>query len=537
MAQRKLPARSDITSLLNRTEDNPQLPAYIRQLPATDLVRLVDYLGKEDAQALLVHATANQIRELVETDAWITPAPGAQERFSPDRFLEWLELWSDSGAQVLCQRVKELGNELLALTLHEYAVVVDIHEVGVVGSSDTFGRFTVVPKNEETLPLLFEFITQIWNEDPEFLEEVLGSCSLRRSLTIEKTYITHNENLALDVEVARDRRRRDHGYVTPLSAAAFLKRIRVSSLDELLIDGSYDGYSAVQLRSMQRSSPDRDDSSLPISEQKASEPEETRSPAEQALEELHAIFNPMLQSPALDVLLLEGPAQQQNSSYLERQLSRLGANNPTAADARMREILYLSNILMEGTSVGGARLDQRGAMLAAMHTANLGLTYCIFVEPWGSEEELLVELLENEPGLIKAFNVGYHLLMDLAQRVESATGAALENERVARHLHSDPELASEIRDSFSRYQNRRHAGLPSQSVLQELTSNLSILFDPATCAEIDILGDDFPRFPESLKPDFKPGLRVSRSAHFISELKELDVLANSVDALADWLLG
>lgn len=536
MAQRKLPARSAITSLLSLNEDNPQLPAFVRQLPPGDLIRLVDYIGKEDAQALLVHATANQISELVETDAWISRGPGMAERFSPEKFLEWLELWNDSGAAQLCRRLKELGSDYFALTLHEYVVVVDSYEVGVEGSADRFDQYAVIPKNEEVWPLLFEFMTRVWDEDPDFLDEVLGNCCMRRSLTIEKTYITHNENLPLDVETKRDRHRRDRGYVTSMSSAAFLKRIRTSSLDELLLDGSYDAFSAVQLRNMQKTSPNEEDNDEQEFERKTCSPEEMSAKGTSTLEELQAVLSPLLQSPPLDVLLLDGP-EAEHSLYLERQLARLGSSRPELAEARLREILYLSNILMEGTTVGGLRLDQRDAMLAATHTANLGLTYCVFVDPWLSEDELLAELLENEPGLIKAFNVGYRLLMELAHNVEQLLGAVLDDERILRRLKKEPELAKDIRNAFTRYSNCRRTGQSCQAALQQLTDTLSILCDASTCVEINLMADDFPRFPQSLSRDFAPGLRVSRVARFISEPDDLDLLSSSLKSMTDRLLS
>lgn len=535
MAQRKLPARSAITSLLALNEENPQLPAYIRQLPPGDLIRLVDYLGKEDAQLLLAHATANQISELVETDAWVSGGPGRQERFSPEKFLEWLEIWNDSGAPMLCRRLKELGSEYFALTLHEYVVVVDTYEVGVEGSTDQFDRYAVIPKNEEIWPLLFEFMTQVWNEDPDFLEEVLGNCCMRRSLTIEKTHVTHNENLALDVESSRDRHRRDRGYVTSISSAAFLKRIRTTSLDELLLDGSYDGFSAVQLRNMQQSSSADSDSEEQDLEQNTRIDDNAHAPADASLAELQAVLSPVLQSPALDVLMLDGP-DSQNSSYLERQLARLGTEKPDVAEDRIRELLYLSNILMEGTTIAGVRLEQREAMLAATHTVNLGLTYFVFVEPWLGEEELLAEILENEPGLIKAFNVGYRLLMELARNVEQALHDALKDERIARKLRGERELARDIRDAMTRYGNCRRTGQSCQATLQQLTDSLSILFDAGTCIEISLMADDFPRFPKSLAPNFEPGIRVTQIARFIAVPGDLELLNDSLKSLTDRLL-
>src|SRR5690606_23109307 len=75
---------------------------------------------------------------------------------------------------------------------------------------------------------------------------------MRRSLLVDKTYIAGNDTLEHNLSGARDRRRRDHGYITPEDAAAFLHKERSSTLEQLMIEVRYDPLTALHLAAMTR---------------------------------------------------------------------------------------------------------------------------------------------------------------------------------------------------------------------------------------------------------------------------------------------
>lgn len=524
MAQRKLTSRTETTSALKRVLGNPHLASIVPALPSAELVRLMESVGKEDMQELLAYANAEQIREIIETDAWVSITPNATPQFSPETFLEWMALWNESGADVLTQRVRELGSELVALTLDRYAVVVNIFEVGVNGFNDTFGEYAVIPKDHEIWSLLFEYLSHIWDTDPDYLENVFGQCCQRRSLTVEKTHITNNENLALDVEENREQNRRNKGYATKSSSTAYLMRIRLSTLDDLLIEGRYDEFTAMQIRAIfrnEQTNHTRRDQA-PTSTTTTSGDSAMRKGVVEMLHDIQLLAGSAADFTSNATLLLT--SSNATTNYLQQQLQTLARSDVVATQCRQREIVYLSNILMAGVLINGNTLNSKDAMVVATNTINLGLTYCIFSDPWLNEEDHLSEFLENEPGLIKAFNIGYRLLLTLAHRAEQALVAAIDHDDVRQFLKNDRAWADEVNHWLVRYQTQRQTHRSHHYSLSQVTELLSVYCNPTTCAELGIIGDDFPRFPASLAPNFRPGIRVDKSAHFVSNPEELEIL-------------
>ena len=533
MKKRKLTVRSETTSLLSQLLDNPLLPAYIEALPVTELARLVENIGKEDAQPILLNASARQITALVENDTWSAHTPGQREYFEPGKYLEWMDLWYEQGVAELCRRLQDVGSEILALTLQNYVVVVDNQEVGVRGWNQAFGRFTVIPSDEELWPQLQHYIAEVWSEEPEYMEEALAHVCMRRSLTAENTHINLNENLACDVEAARDQHRRSSGYVTPQSAAAFLLRVRRENMDQLLLDASYDAYSAMHLRKTIAPVQAKTNTASMLSNRVVTGP--LKNETEQSLE-LDKLLRPLLdESVQAQRLFAKDTSRTRNQ--LESELQKLQNSHPHLAAARRGELLYLSNILMEGTTQQCTRLNERDALLAASYTSNLGLRYCLAIEPWDDEAAMLAELLQQEPGLLKVFSIGYRLLMDLAQRVEESLLIALDTDPVVRRLQEEPWLARQIRADITRYTSQRRAARSHEQALQAGLDKLLIILDASACTELLIMGSDLPCMPRSLTPHYRPGIHVERGSEFIGEVEQLDVLFNCLDELELRLLS
>jgi hypothetical protein len=511
----KHPVRSKSSSLVSTLLENPQLPSYIQRLEGTSLAKLVQHLGKEDAQPLLQYATPEQITDLIEIDAWQSPAPGVDETFSPEKFLEWIELWSEAGPAQLTTQLRNLGTQLFALTLDKFVVVVDIFEIGVSGFVDTFDCFGVMPKDDEHWPLLFQFLCEIWEEDPAFLEEAFGYCCQRRSLVVEKTYSVANENLAPDVEGNRDRHRRERGYVTTLSASAYLSRLKASNLAELLLELTYDPYTAMQLQR-------RRTGAAPEKTSTEATPAAAFAYADSAhlQQELAELLEPILaDTPRIDALRLEAPERLQQT-YIEQQLQLLGQRDTAALEQRFREVVYLGNVLMEGTSLHGKRLTEAEATSCVYHTCNLGLNYCVHIAPWDEESVLLQELMEQEPGLIKCFNIGYLLLLEIPRQLRMALQTALESARWQRRLRREPWLQTLIREQFELVQQDVDSrGRCKQ--LDPLLDSLLFLCDTTTLEQLRLLADTLPRFPSSLETRDAAPIHVSKDWRFFSTPDDL----------------
>jgi hypothetical protein len=506
----KHPVRSKTSNLVSTLLENPQLPAYIQRLEGNSLAKLVQHLGKEDAQPILQYATPEQITDLIEIDAWQSPSPGAEETFSPEKFLEWIELWSDAGPTQLCTQLRNLGAQLFALTLDKYVVVVDIFKIGVSGFVDTFDRFGVMPKDDEQWPLLFQFLCEIWEEDPAFLDEAFGYCCQCRSLVVEKTYSVANENLAPDVEGDRDRHRRERGYVTTLSASAFLSRLKACSLTELLLESTYDPATAMQLKR---------NNNLHASGQPATAHSAFSSSAQNEIERHHRALADLLDPILTELnpgnkLLLEGPDQPQ-PTYLEQQLQALGQRDSAALEHRFREVVFLGNVVMEGTSLNGKRLTEKQATDCVYHSCNLGLEYCVNVEPWDEESALVRELLEQEPGLIRCFNIGYFLLQAIPRKLHGALKRALESAQFQRRLRKEPWLQTLIREEFATAQQETDPNGRFHN-LNPLLDSLLFLCDATALEQLRLLADSLPRFPTSLAAQGAAPIHVSKEWRFFA---------------------
>lgn len=515
---RKLSVRSNTSRLLATLLDNPDLPALIPGLPTTRLQALVTHLGLEDAQILLIHASAQQMTDLIESDAWHRPESGLEERFSPSTLLTWVELWYDLGVDYLVRRLRELGSELFARTLDEYVVVVDSQEVGVTGWADTLGRFCVLPKNDEHWDNLWQIIADAWSEDPELIEEVLAHVCQRRSLTIEKTYITRNENLAPDVDAARDRHRREQGYITPQSATAFLNHARRESLATLIMEQSYDPFTRMQLQRLQ--------TRLPVA-----------APTTGSGSALDAVFAQIDQTRhrrllAADTGDVDNNGCTDNADYLRVQLRNLSASQPDALRRCEREMLFLANIILEGLPVTERQNNERDAMRSVQHCCNLGLLHCLFNTPWADEDDMLAELLGSEPGLVRLFLVGFRLILEVRDRSLVAFASALRSEWAFRRLADEPDLHRAVLGCLERHSTDSPIPPLSPKQVGDLLDSLLLATDNEASEALRHLTSTLPRLPLVLEPDKHNGaIYVSHKARDIGTLADLDIIGNFLQDL------
>lgn len=532
MGSAKHLVQSKTSQLVTRLLENPQLPAHIRDLPSSQLKRLLEYIGKEDSQDLLVHATADQISDIIEADTWTSDAPGREEFFSPDRFLEWIVLWSEISTPYLCLRLKELGSSIFSLALDRYILVVDIQEVGVSGPVEVFSQFGVMTKEEMHWDTLLSILSELWDEDAPFVEEVLANCCMRRSLTVDNTHIAANENLAQDVENERDQRRRARGYVTSQNAAAFLDRINTASLDELIAEKDYDPFTAIQIRRQQSAIPKTEtEVSASRSQYGHKSTADAVYNAARQTREVEILLEPLLGQKEPDGLLLSDESGANKPQlYLDQKLQELQTTRPDLGVIRTNEIVYLSNVLVEGTTLDGRRIEERESMQIVRQTCNLGLTHCVYEIPWESESEILLEFLVHEPGLIKAFNVGYWLIMAVRHRVHTAVQDALLSEQVQRKLHDAHWLTTQFSTGSATHESRRAEKRLSLGNLNAVLDDLSILCDNNFCQQLKILGADLPRFPNSLDA-VSPSIHVDKSWRFISLNEEINAIRNLLSNL------
>ena len=527
------------SNLVRRILDNPELPAYIKQLEPGSLHRLVQFIGKEDAEALIVHASPTQLQELVEADAWQADAPGAEEAFDPAKFLEWLALFDEMGSAFLCEKLQALGSDHFALALDHHVVVVDITSVGVMGDVETFGTFGVLAKDEESWPPLRALLTDIWDEDADFVESALRLCCQRRSMLAENTHIAGNDTLYTDVSAGRDARRQRQGYVTPLSASVFLGETMGMALDELIISVAYDPVTAMQLRAIRARKapaasgppsspgpdvPGQDNPEAPAPGEQASQSGADFTDIEALMKEAEVIAAPT------GTRLLGGPSGRADLS-LRDWLRHLGESNAQALETRMEEIVYLSNILVAGTSIQGAAFTEAEAAQCVYATCNLGIDYCLTEAPFDDEQAMLATFLESEPGMIKAFRIGYHLIAQLPFKAIVALVRSLTSTRAQRRMHGHPWIQQQVADALDFHD--LSDGIRAEHIgrVKEILELLETIFEPGLCEQLRIICDPLPCVPKSLEADAGPQLRVNRARRYIRDTRDLRQLLEFLDQL------
>lgn len=547
LTKAKTPRRSSSPSpssssrgLVERLLDNPQLPAYIAGLETPALNKLIRHLGKEDSRELMAYATPEQVRELVEMDAWQNERPGTEETFDPDKFLEWLALWEDMSADFLTEKLRELGNELLSLTLMKHVTVADVHEVGIGAAPhevefalvDTFANYAVMPTDEDAWPVINNLLIQVWDCDADFMTEVLAACCVRRSILNDKTNVSSEDNtLHHDTAADRQQRREAAGYVTPLNASIFLGDARATSIDMLCIEVAYDATTASHLRRARQ----RRDASPPVASRDANDPAQsrTREPEPDRTQDWQALDtllkNERILEPNRPDRLLAGPAGD-NTLYVKRALGTLEDKHPSALQDRLDEVVYLANVLVSGSSVQGGVFTEEAAAKCVYSTCNLGLTYCLLEDPWDDEATMLTDFLEREPGLVKAFRIGYHLLSQIPHKAIVALARELTSTPVQRRLRRHPWIQEQIARGFGSADLQSKLDDEKLESVSSLIETLGMIFDSSTCQQLRILCDPLPCFPRSLE-SAGPRIHVDTRKRYVNVPADVRAILVYLDEL------
>src|SRR5262249_18454520 len=121
---------------------------------------------------------------------------------------------------------------------------------------------------------------------------------------------------------------------------------------------------------------------------------------------------------------------------------------PNAFSARLGELIFLANVLMAGSWYQGERFTETDAAQAALACANLGLDYLAAQSP-RERSEFIAQMLEDRPGIVRLFQVGWHLLQQLPVRATRALLDALRADHVRKQLQHKRWMLDEIETAVS----------------------------------------------------------------------------------------
>lgn len=91
--------KSSSHTLLKRMLDEPDLVTLVQTLEPTQLARVIEHIGLEDASEILQFATTTQLGSVIDDDVWRAAFPGQDPSFDAARFLLWLDVLLECGEE------------------------------------------------------------------------------------------------------------------------------------------------------------------------------------------------------------------------------------------------------------------------------------------------------------------------------------------------------------------------------------------------------------------------------------------------------
>jgi len=236
---------------LARLLDTPFLARVVPHLAPETLHQLIQYRGLEACGELVTSATPAQLTSLLDLDLWRHAQPGRDEQFDVDRFGEWLEVLVDTGDSVAARTVAALDKHLVIVGLSRYLRVFDPGTFEPTESSDDepmdrnammnsetsgdvleceVGGYLVRARRTDAWDTIVTLLVTLDTEHNHYFHAVMQGC---RRLSHSRPEIDGLDDLLMapeqhlhDVAIERERRRSRHGYATPADARAFLQLAR-----------------------------------------------------------------------------------------------------------------------------------------------------------------------------------------------------------------------------------------------------------------------------------------------------------------------
>jgi hypothetical protein len=409
---RNAPAKQNAASprdLLARISETPHLARAVPLLPPDVLHGVIERCGLADCGELLALTTTEQLSAVFDLDLWRADTAGTDERFDAARFCAWLEVLAEVSIDDAARRVAAMDTGLVVAGLAPHIAVCDPatfllpseledDDVAISGAHDDrprreIGGYTIVARRTEWLDTIVAVLVALEAADRASFDRVMGGC---RRLSNSKPEVDgldallgDAEQSLFDLEVVRERRREEMGYVTPAEGRAFLelsRSVRLGNNGPPPLDPICAAYLRAaalsdQARACRDVSSEGESGSSIASEESAA-----------AIAAIVGVFDEAGVLPQRPRALLKGsPDEPQACALLADHLQFVQDTNDRAATLRTGELAFLANVLVAGCSVQGRPLTPKEAFDAAAATCNLGL------ENWP-----LQWLTRSAPGVIDA---------------------------------------------------------------------------------------------------------------------------------------
>jgi len=394
---------------LARLLDTPLLARVVPHLAPETLHQLIRHCGLDACGELVTSATPAQLTSLLDLDLWrhAQPGrPGSDEQFDVDRFGEWLEVLVDTGDSVAARTVAALDPQLVIVGLSRYVRVFDPGTFEPTESTDDepmdrhdkmnretsgnvpeceVGGYLVRARRTDAWDAVVTLLLTLETEQNHYFHAVMQGC---RRLSNSTPEVDGMDDLLLapeqqlhDVAIDRERRRSQQGYATPADARAFLQMARqprapMGPLEINPIATAYfravDEEADTTPEGTSAGGPERAPDDLPTSID--------------AVIELLAEAGVMAERPRALLEAADEDPRAARLTLLRRLMEFVLHHDETAYLARSRELAFLANTLLAGSSVQSRPFTPQEASDAAACICNLGLECWPAVRPGATSQ-------------------------------------------------------------------------------------------------------------------------------------------------------
>lgn len=467
---------------LARLLETPFFARVVPHLAPETLHQLIQYRGLEACGELVTSATPAQLTFLLDLDLWRHAQPGRAEQFDVDRFGEWLEVLVDTGDSVAARTVAALDKHLVIVGLSRYLRVFDPGTFEPTEASDDetidrnemmssetsgdvleceVGGYLVRAGRTDAWDAIVTLLVTLETEHNHYFHAVMQGC---RRLSNSRPEIDGLDDLLNapeqhlhDVAIERERRRSRQGYATPADARAFLQMARqpqpTPSASSAINPIATAYFRAVEEQATERAP---HDDATTISASKDEDIPTSIDAVTELLAEAGVMpeCHPTTQSPRRGDpdrprALLQAADEDPRATklpLLKRLMEFVLHHDEAAYLTRSRELAFLANTLLAGSSVQSRPFTPQEASDAAACICNLGLEY------WPAPPNAF--LVDHD--LVTAFEAGWSVLYrDVSLFVADELVSTLAD------LHCvDADIRRNLRALRRKLEEQREAGTP-----------------------------------------------------------------------------
>jgi hypothetical protein len=542
------PPSPSARQLIETVSSSVAAPAFVRRIDPHTLKSLVDDVGLEDAGALIAHVSNRQLLHLLDETLWTGARPGDPDRLSVAELLRWLDLWNGLGSGFVADKLYELGDDFCALAFSRLLVVSDFDMAPRVLDEHThaIGRYIIRVRVDDEWDAVQTAVTALWRDYPDYCEAVFARLAFRHSTL--KMFGEDDTAQVLDADAshAHEQGREESGYVTSVMAGSFLRKLLDADVDELIAETVYDLQTQEYFRrrsalkqQAERMAADAASTGGDAADEAADEdvavepsPPGHERESQQEIASLEAELMAYERDQMRPAALLTGPetATVREADWVRVALGRL-QSRPAVFDARMDELTYLSNLIIEGTDSGGERLESAEAANLVMATCNLGACHDLWLENEPDEVAAVERMLEDAPGLVRLFRIGWHLLSNLPRQAAARLKALFADPAVRTTLAEKPWVLTEVDGLLGNPDFETVVASRNFDDAQETLKILGIGIEPEAVVVLCVLTDGVPRFARLLEQKPPEGAVMTYASRFITTMGDLLTLHRFLDEL------